>query len=266
VVIDASRSAFDWLEIWRFRELLRTLTERDIRLRYRQTALGIVWVILQPLAASLIFAVVFGLFAKLPSGGVPYLPFVFAAMLPWNLLSGGVQRGGISLIANANLVTKIYFPRAIIPIASVAGVLVDLAVAATVMLGLMLTFGIPAQWTLLAVPGLVLITIFIAVAVSLIASSLSVYYRDFSYALPFILQVWLYASPVVYSSSLIPSDLQLVYGLNPMVGVIDGFRWAIFGGAAPTATVVESVIVAGVLLVAAAIVFERVERSFADAI
>jgi homopolymeric O-antigen transport system permease protein len=266
VIIDASRSAFDWLEIWRFRELLRTLTERDIRLRYRQTALGIVWVILQPLAASLIFAVVFGLFAKLPSGGAPYLPFVFAAMLPWNLLSGGVQRGGISLIANANLVTKIYFPRAIIPIASVAGVLLDLAVATTVMLGLMLMFGISAQWTLLAVPGLVFITILIAVAVSLIASSLSVHYRDFSYALPFILQVWLYASPVVYSSSLIPSDLQLVYGLNPMVGVIDGFRWAIFGGPAPTATVVESVIVAGVLLVAAAIVFERVERSFADAI
>jgi lipopolysaccharide transport system permease protein len=266
VVIEPSRGAVEWLEIWQFRDLLVVLAGRDIRLRYRQTALGVVWVVLQPLAASLIFAVVFGLFAKLPSDGVPYLLFVFAAMLPWNLFSGGVQRSGNSLLANANLITKIYFPRPIIPIASVAATLLDFAVAGGVMVVLMLLYRMPFSWSILAVPGLAVLTLVITGGVGLFFSALSVYYRDFSNLLPFTLQLWMYASPVVYASSLVPERWQVVYALNPLVGVIDGFRWAFFGGPPPTTALILSVVVGSLMLLVGATVFKRVERNFADVI
>ena len=266
LVIEPKGGAVEWLELWRFRDLFLILAERDIRLRYRQTALGVVWVILQPLIASLIFAAIFGLFAKLPSDGTPYLLFVFASMLPWNLFSNGVQRGGNSLLRDAGLITKIYFPRPIIPIASVAAVLLDFAVATVVMFALMLLYGIAPSWSVLTLPGLVLLTLAVTVGMSFLFSALSVYYRDFFYALPFILQVWMYASPVVYSSSLVPEKWQLLYGLNPMVGVIDGFRWALLGSPAPTTTLVESIVISTLMLVGGAVVFKRVERSFADVI
>lgn len=266
VVIEPRAGVIEWLELWRFRDLFLILAERDIRLRYRQTALGIGWVILQPLVAALIFAAIFGLFARLPSDGVPYLPFVFAAMLPWNLFAGGIQRAGNSLIANANLITKIYLPRVIIPIASVSAVLLDFAVAGCVMLVLMLLYGMPVSWTILAVPGLVVLTLVITVGVSLFFSAVNVYYRDVSYALAFILQIWLYGSPVVYSSSLVPERFQFLYGLNPMVGVIDGFRWSLLGGAPPMVTLIEAVLVGSLMLVIGALVFRRIERSFADVI
>jgi lipopolysaccharide transport system permease protein len=266
VVIESTGGAIEWLELWRFRDLFLILAERDIRLRYRQTALGVVWVVLQPLAASLIFAVIFGLFAKLPSEGTPYLLFVFAAMLPWNLFAGGVQRGGNSLIRDASLISKIYFPRPIIPIASVSAVFLDFAVASVVMLVLMLLYGTPFTWSIVALPVLIVITLAITLGMSFFFSALSVYYRDFSYALPFILQIWMYASPVVYSSSLVPERWQLLYGLNPLVGVIDGFRWALLGTPPPTITLIESVLIASVMLAVGVGVFKRVERSFADVI
>ena len=266
VVIEPRGGAVEWLELWRFRDLFLILAERDIRLRYRQTALGVVWVVLQPLTASLIFAAIFGVFARLPSDGTPYVLFVFAAMLPWNLFAGGVQRAGNSLITDARLITKIYFPRPIIPIASVSAVLLDFAVALGVMFVLMLLTATSLTWTVLAVPVLVMITLAITVGMSLFFSALNVYYRDFSYALPFILQVWMYASPVVYSSSLVPEQWRLLYGLNPLVGVIDGFRWAFFGGAPPTTALIESVVIGSVMLAVGAAVFKRVERSFADVI
>jgi lipopolysaccharide transport system permease protein len=266
VVISPKGGASEWLELWRYRDLLLVLADRDIRLRYRQTALGVVWVVLQPLAASLIFAAIFGLFAKLPSDGAPYLLFVFAAMLPWNLFSGGVQRAGTSLVKDAGLITKIYFPRLIIPVASVAAVLLDFAVALAVMVVLQLVYGVPFSWTILAVPGLTAIAVAVTVGVSLFFSALSVYYRDFSYALPFVLQMWMYASPVVYASSLVPERWQLLYGLNPLVGVIDGFRWAFLGGAPPTLAVAQSIVVGALMLVVGTVVFRRVERSFADVI
>jgi lipopolysaccharide transport system permease protein len=187
-------------------------------------------------------------------------------MLPWNLFSGGVQRAGNSLVKDAGLITKIYFPRLIIPIASVAAVLLDFAVAAVVMLVLMLLYSTPLSWTLLALPGLTVLALAITVGVSLFFSALSVYYRDFSYALPFLLQVWMYASPVAYASSLVPERWQFVYGLNPLVGVIDGFRWAFLGGAPPTVAVAESIVVGSLMLVVGTAVFKRVERSFADVI
>jgi lipopolysaccharide transport system permease protein len=266
VVIEPNARVVEWLELWRYRDLFRILAERDIRLRYRQTALGIVWVVLQPLVASLIFAAIFGLFAKLPSDGAPYLLFVFAAMLPWNLFSGGVQRAGNSLIADRDLIAKIYFPRPIIPIASVAAVLVDFVVALLVMLALILLYRTSVDWSLLAVLPLTLLAIALTLGVSLFLSALNVYYRDFSYALPFILQVWMYASPIVYASTLIPSQWQVLYGLNPMVGLIDGFRWAFLGGTWPGTALLESAIVTAVALVAGATVFKRVERAFADVI
>jgi lipopolysaccharide transport system permease protein len=266
LVIQSKSRSVDWSELLRFRELFRTLAERDIRLRYRQTALGVVWVILQPLVASLIFAVIFGQFAKLPSDGVPYVLFVFAALLPWNLFSGGVQRAGNSLVANSGLVTKIYFPRSIIPIASVAAVLLDFAVAGVVLAGLLVLFGTHVSLAIITLPLLVLLAIALTIGVSLFFSALNVYYRDFSYALPFILQIWLYATPVVYSSSLVPEGWKLAYGLNPMVGVIDGFRWAFLGGPFPGVALAESFVVSSFLFVVGTAVFSRVERSFADVI
>jgi lipopolysaccharide transport system permease protein len=264
--IEPRGRAVDWLELWRFRDLFLILAQRDIKLRYRQTALGVVWVILQPLAASLIFAVIFGSLANLPSDGTPYFLFVFAAMLPWGLFSGGVQRAGNSLINDARLISKVYFPRAIIPIASTAAVLLDFVVASGVMLALMVIDQTPLAWNLVAVPLLILVVLAITVGMSLLFSALNVYYRDFAYALPFLLQVWMYASPVVYSSSLIPPQWRLLYGLNPMVGVIDGFRWALLGGVMPVTSIIEAAVVGGAMLLVGAWVFDRVERGFADAV
>jgi lipopolysaccharide transport system permease protein len=264
--IEPDRAGFDWRELWHFRDLFAILAQRDLKLRYRQTALGIVWVILQPLAASVIFAAIFGSLAELPSDGVPYLLFVFAAMLPWGLFSGGVQRAGNSLISDSRLITKVYFPRAILPIASTAAVIVDFVVAGMVMFVLLLSHGVGILPSIVGLPALVLVAISVTVGVSLLFSALNVYFRDFSYALPFLLQLWLYTSPVVYSSSLIPEQWRVLYNLNPLVGVIDGFRWAMFGGAFPGLSLTEAALVGAALLLVGAAVFRRVERSFADVV
>jgi len=266
VRIEPSGGAAEWLELWAFRDLFLILAQRDIKLRYRQTALGIVWVILQPLVASIIFALIFGVLANLPSDGTPYLLFVFAALLPWNLFAGGLQRAGNSLISDARLITKVYFPRAIIPLASTASVLLDFAVAATVMLILMALNQAPFPLTILWLPFLTLIALAVTVGMSLFFSALNVRFRDFVYALPFVIQIWMYASPVVYSSSLIPERWRFLYDLNPLVGVIDGFRWALFGGEMPTLAIAEALVIACVMLVFGASVFRRVERSFADVV
>jgi homopolymeric O-antigen transport system permease protein len=257
----------DLRELWKFRDLLVILMMRDVKLRYKQTALGIAWVVLQPLVASLIFAAIFGLFARLPSNGIAYLPFVFAGMLPWNLFSGALQRGGNSLVVEARLISKVYFPRAIIPIASCAAVLVDFAVALIVMLALLIGYRIPITLNLLALPLFLLMVLFLAIGASLLFSAFNVYYRDFTYALPFIVQVWMYASPVVYSAELIPGQLRSIYALNPLVGVIDGFRWSLVGaGTFPWTTSAISIGIGVLLLVGASIIFQRVEQHFADVI
>ena len=266
VRIEPSGGAAEWLELWAFRDLFLILAQRDVKLRYRQTALGIVWVILQPLVAALIFAVIFGALANLPSDGVPYLLFVFAAILPWNLFASGLQRAGNSLISDARLITKIYFPRAIIPLASTSSVLLDFGVAGAVMLVLMVINQTPLMLTTLMLPALVAIALTVTVGVSFFFSALNVYYRDFAYALPFVIQAWMYASPVVYSSSLIPEQWRFLYNLNPMVGVIDGFRWSLLGGQIPILAIAESALVGIAMLIAGAWVFRRVERSFADVV
>lgn len=254
-------------ELWRYRDLLYILMVRDIKLRYKQTALGIIWVILQPLVAALIFAIIFGRFAGLPSGGVPYVLFVFAGLLPWNVFAGAIQRAGNSLISDSKLISKVYFPRMVIPIASSSAVLVDFGVALLVMFGLLFL----ERWTLtlniLVLPILLLILLMISVGVSLFVSALNVYYRDFMFALPFIVQVWMYASPVVYSSDLIPELVKPFYALNPMVGIIDGFRWALLGGGDfPASSFFISVMMGIFFFVVGSIVFQRVEQNFADVI
>lgn len=254
-------------ELWAFRDLLLILTMRDIKLRYKQTALGVIWVILQPLIAALIFAVIFGRLAELPSAGAPYLLFVFAGLLPWNLFAGALQRAGNSLVSDSRLISKVYFPRMSIPIASSAAVLVDFAVALVVMFGLIAFYGYPLTPNMLALPLFVLLALLISVGVSLFFSALNVYYRDFMYALPFVIQVWMYASPVVYSADLIPAPFLPLYALNPMVGVIDGFRWSLLGlGTFPTVSVLISLVLGVAVFAAGAMVFQRVERSFADVI
>lgn len=254
-------------ELWHFRDLLVILTMRDVKLRYKQTALGVIWVILQPLIASLIFAIIFGRFANLPSNGIPYLLFVFAGLLPWNLFAGALQRAGNSLVGDSKLISKVYFPRMVIPIASTAAVLVDFVVALAVMFALLLLQGWPLTLNILAIPLLLVILLLISVGVSLFISALNVYYRDFMYALPFVVQVWMYASPVVYSGDLIPNLVKPFYAINPLVGIIDGFRWALLGtGDFPAIPLAISLVMGIALFVAGGLVFQRVEQNFADVV
>lgn len=260
-------AALELRELWQFRDLMIILTMRDVKLRYKQTALGVVWVLLQPLIASLIFAVIFGRFANLPSDGVPYLLFVFAGLLAWNLFAGALQRAGNSLIGDSKLISKVYFPRMVIPIASSAAVLVDFAVALVVMFGLLLFQGWPLTWNILALPALLLILLLLCVGVSLFISALNVYYRDFMYALPFVIQVWMYASPVVYSVDLLPDVVKPFYALNPLVGIIDGFRWALLGtGEFPAVSVALALVIGIIVFIAGGLVFQRVEQNFADVV
>jgi lipopolysaccharide transport system permease protein len=254
-------------ELWRFRDLLVILALRDVMLRYKQTFIGVAWVVLQPLIAALIFAFVFGRVANLTSGDVPYVAFVFAGLLPWNVFGGAVQRAGGSLVSSAQLISKVYFPRLIIPLAATLGVLVDFAVALVVMLIILLLSGQALLLNLLAIPALLLLTLLNAAAVGTLISALSVYYRDFTYALPFIIQVWFFASPVVYSVDIIEGPLRPLYLLNPMVGIIAGFRWAFFGGGAfPVDLVAISAAFSVIFVAISLIVFQRVEQHFADVV
>jgi lipopolysaccharide transport system permease protein len=257
----------DLAELWEYRDLLVILAGRDVKLRYKETALGIVWVVLQPMIAALIFAAVFGRFAGLPSDGNPYLLFVFAGLLPWNFISGAVQRASASLVGDARLISKVYFPRAIIPLSSAGAVLIDFAVTLLVMGVLMAAYRTPPTLRLLALPGFLLLALAIATGVGLWLSALNVRYRDFMYALPFVVQVWLYASPVAYATSLVPPRWRSLFNLNPAVGVIEGFRWSLLDKSALDARMLITAVAAAlVLLVSGAYVFRRVERSFADAL
>lgn len=254
-------------DLWHYRELLYFLTWRDIKIRYKQTALGVAWVVLQPLITMLIFSVIFGRLAKLPSDGVPYPVFSYAALLPWGLFSGALQRAGTSLVSNANLITKVYFPRLVIPVSAVAAGLVDFVISFAVLLGLMLCYKIMPTWMIFTIPLFVLLAILTTLAVSLWLSALNVQYRDVQYMIPFLIQAWMYASPVAYSVGLIPSGpWRIIYGLNPLAGVIQGFRWALLGGNPPDELMVLSVAIVILLLVSGLYYFRRMERTFADVV
>ncbi len=257
----------NWRELWAYRDLFWILMLRDIKVRYKQTLLGVIWVILQPLAAAGIFAVIFGNFADLPSEGVPYGLYVFAAMLPWNIFAGALQRSGVSLLGDARLISKVYFPRVIIPIASASAVLVDFVVAFCVGIALTASYGLYPTWQWLIIPLFLLMAMVLTLGVALFISALNVYYRDFMYALPFVIQVWMYASPIAYSMDIVPDRYRVIYGLNPMVGVINGFRWALLGlGDFPWASVGLSTLISLVLFLVGLVVFQRISDDFADVI
>jgi len=254
-------------ELWRYRDLLWILVNRDIKLLYKQTALGFGWVALQPLIGANILALIFGRFAKLPSDGAPYLLFVFCGLTAWTYFSNSMQRASNSLIRNSQLVSKVYFPRMLIPLATMFAVLVDFAVMIVMLFMFMGFYRVPATFRLLAIPGFLLLMMLAATGVALWFSAVSVKYRDTSYALPFFAQIWMYASPVVYPTSMVPAQWHSLFALNPAVGFVEGFRWAVLGHSALNLNILLLTIAMSLfLLFSGAFFFRRVERGFADII
>lgn len=260
-------SLFEWKELIEYRDLLYYLSLREIKLRYKQTNLGIVWVILQPLVPAIIFAVLFGNFGRLPSNGQPYLLMVFTGLVSWGFLSNSVGRGSGSLVGNSNLLSKIYFPRIIVPLASISSVVVDGLVGVAAMLLLTVFFGIQPGVHLIAAPFFLIASLLMGLGITLLAASLNVYRRDIGHLVPFALQAWNYMTPIVYSSSLIPKKWLFLYSLNPTVGLIEGFRWSILGGDPATPLMLTSMTVGLIASLAAGMaVFKNIERGFADII
>ena len=254
--------------VWQYRELLYFLVWRDIKVRYKQTALGALWILLQPVASMVVFGILFGQLLKAPSGGAPYPLFVYAGLLPWNYFAGSLTRSSSRLVESAHLITKVYFPRLVIPISGVLSGLVDFAVAFLVLLGLMIYYGVVPGLAVALLPAFMLLAIVIALGFGLWLAALNVRFRDINHLMPFLVQLWMYVTPVIYSSTLIPGRWRFLLGLNPMSGVIEGFRWALLGerlaarpAGAPFAT---SIIVAVLVLVTGALFFRRTERTFAD--
>ena len=269
IEIEPSRgwAALDLQGVWEYRELVWFLIWRDIKVRYKQASLGIAWAVIQPVMTMLVFTLIFGRLAQLPSDGFPYPVFTFTALLPWQLFSGALTGSANSVVNSASLISKVYFPRLVIPIASVMATLVDFSISFGVLLGLMAWYGISLRLAVVVLPLLVMLALTIALAVGLWAAALNVRYRDVRHVMPFVVQFWLLASPVAYSTSLITSPVwRAVYSLNPMVGVIEGFRWAVLGSTPPSVLVVPSVLVTGVLLAGGLFFFRRTEASFADVI
>jgi lipopolysaccharide transport system permease protein len=257
-------AALDVGELWRYRELLVFHALRDIKVRYKQTMLGALWAILQPALTMVVFSVFFGRLAGIPSGGVPYPIFAYAALLPWQLFAYALTHSSNSLVEHAPTLKKVYFPRVIIPLASVLTGMVDFAFAGFVLMGLMLYYGIVPGVAVVTLPFFTLLAVAAALAVGLWLSALNVKYRDVRYTIPFLAQLWLFVTPVAYPSSLVPERWQALYGINPMAGVVDGFRWALIGEAPPGPMLLVSAAATALLLVGGIFYFTRLERSFAD--
>lgn len=252
-------------ELWEYRELLYFLTWRDIKVRYKQTVLGAAWAVIQPLFMMLVFSLFFGKLAGVPSDGIPYPVFTFCGLLPWQLFSQSLTQASNSLVGSQNLITKVYFPRLVVPISAVLAGVVDFAIAFVMLLVMMFFYGIVPGWQLLAVPGLLVLTVMTSLGVGLWLSALNVQYRDVRYTISFLVQFWLFATPVAYPSSIVPEKWRVIYGLNPMVGVVDGFRWALLGKPeSPGVPLLMSVIVVSVLLAGGLYYFRRLEQQFAD--
>ncbi len=251
-------------ELWTYRELLYFLTWRDVKVRYKQTALGAAWAVLQPFLLMVVFSIFFGRLLNVPSEGVPYPIFAYAALVPWLLFANSVAQSGGSLISNQQLLTKVYFPRLLIPISATLGNLVDFVIAFTILIGMMLYYGIAPSAALLVTPLLALFAALTALAVGLWLSALNVKYRDIRYIIPFLVQLWLFATPVAYPSDIVPDAWGLVYHLNPMAGVVEGFRWALLGTGQLDPMFGVSVVVSLALLLGGAVYFRRTERTFAD--
>ena len=257
----------DLAAVWEYRELLYFLVWRDVKVRYKQTFIGAAWAIFQPAMTMVIFTVVFGNLARVPSDGLPYPVFAYTALVPWTYFSQALSRCGTGLVSNANLITKVYFPRLIIPIADVITPAVDCLFAFMLLLGMIEWFGIAPTYGLLAIPLFLFMAMVTALAVGLWLSPLNVRYRDVGHTIPFVIQFWMFASPVVYPVSLVPEPWRLIYSLNPMVGVIEGFRWGLLGKENPDfLSIVVSVATVLVLLAGGLVFFKRMERTFADVI
>ncbi len=254
-------------ELWEHRELLYFLVWRDIKVRYKQTALGAIWAVLQPFATMVVFSVFFGRLAKVPSDGVPYPVFAYCALVPWQLFSCSLTESSNSLVQNQQLLTKIYFPRLMIPIAPVLAALVDTGIAFVLLLGMMWWYGITPGTPLLLLPMFVLLAVVTALAAGLWLSALNVEYRDVRYTIPFLTQFWLFLTPIAYPASLVPPRWRVLYGLNPMVGVVEAFRWALLGTPRPPWSLLVASLAAVVpVLFGGLLFFRRMERTFADVV
>lgn len=254
-------------ELWEYRELLYFLTWRDIKVRYKQTVLGAAWAIIQPFFTMVVFSIFFGYLAKVPSDGLPYPIFAYCALLPWQLFAHSLMESSNSLVANERLITKVYFPRLVIPISAVLAGLVDFAIAFVILLVMMFYYGIAPTIAILTLPLFVLLAVATALAVGLWLSALNVQYRDVRYTIPFLTQFWLFATPIAYPSSLVPEQWRALYGLNPMAGVVEGFRWALLGTSqAPGMLLLVSVVVVVGLLTGGLFYFRHMEKTFADVV
>lgn len=256
----------DWRELWAYRELLWVLTMRDIKVRYKQTVLGAAWAIIRPFITMVIFSVVFGQLAKMPSDGYPYPVFVYAGLLPWTFFAGAIGASGNSLVGSAHLVSKVYFPRLIIPLSSVGAGLVDLLVSTGILLLMMLWYGVGWSVNLLVAPLLLLAVVFIALGVGTLLSALTVAYRDFTHLTPFVVQIWMYITPVIFPVSLVPERWQWLLYLNPMTGLVEGFRSAFLGKPFDLQGLAISFAIAIAVFAVGVAYFEKVERRFADII
>lgn len=251
--------------LWRYRELLYFLVWRDVKVRYKQTVLGASWAVLQPFFTMLIFSIFFGKLARMPSDGVPYPLFAYVALVPWTFFANGLTLSSGSLIANQGLLRKVYFPRLVIPLAAVASGLLDFAIAFMVLLAMLFWYSVVPTWHVVWVPALVVLALVTALGAGLWFSALSVMYRDVQYIVPFLVQVWLYSTPIVYPASLVPAGWRTVYAINPMVGVVEGFRWALLGtGTAPGPMILVSALAALALTFGGLVFFRRMERTFSD--
>jgi lipopolysaccharide transport system permease protein len=259
--------ALELREIWRYRELLYFLTWRDIKVLYKQTVIGAAWAILQPFLTMVVFSVIFGALIRVPSDGVPYPIFSYAALLPWNFFAAALNRSSNSLICDVNLISKVYFPRLLLPVSAVLSMTLDFAVAFVILLLMMVFYGIVPGIAVLTLPLFLLLALMTALGCGLWLSALNVKYRDVTYVIPFLTQFWLFITPVAYPSSIIPEAWRALYGLNPMSGVVEGFRWALLGTArVPGALIFTSTAVVVVLLIGGLLYFRRMEDEFADVV
>ena len=252
-------------KLWEYRELIYFFVWRDITVRYRQTVLGTGWAVVQPLSTMLIFTVFFGRLAKMPSDGIPYALFAFCGLVPWSFFAYGLNQASSSLLSDSSLVKKVYFPRLAIPIAKVVSALVDFGLAFLLLIGMMFYYGSHATWRILYVPLFLMLALICSLGVAFWLSAMNVHVRDVGHTLPFLTQLWLFATPIAYPSSLLPRQWRVVYGINPMVGVVEGFRWALLGAkTVPGPMLIVSSVVAVAILVSGAFWFRRLEKTFAD--
>ncbi len=266
VVIESRRGslAINLRDLWQYRDLLYILTLRDIKVRYKQTVLGILWAIIQPLFMMIIFTLFFGRLAGIPSDGIPYPLFAYAGLLPWTFFSNALNNSGNSLVGNSSLITKVYFPRMIIPIAAVGSSLIDFVISFGLLILLMLYYNIGFSPGVLMLPILILLTVLLTIGIGMWMSALNVKYRDIRYALPFVIQLWMFATPIIYPSSLIPDKWRWLFRINPLTGLIEGYRSAIFGKPFDLTGLAISIFFIFVVLIYSAYTFRQMERRFAD--